>query len=533
MNEKLKNNLGSFREGLKKFPKKLGISLLVALVAAAAVIAVYLNTRPYAVLFTELSQEDAASIMAFLDEQGATDYRLENNDTILVPKAQEYNLKAKLLMAGYPKSGFSYSTYYDHVGALSTESERNTAYLLTVQERMQATIRCFEGVKDATVNITQGEDRSYVLDSGNVVSAKAGVMVTMRGGQKMSSQMVSAIRNFVAHSVEGLEIGAVSISDSLGNVYSGGSDAASGESSQLKLRLEEENNNKIRTEIMNVLAPLFGEENVRVSVNTNVEISRSIENSTDVYLPEGAADGEGIKGSEVYDHTVIRDGEATTGGVVGAGSNADIPTYVESGLQPDGTEQQIHVGGQVDYDNSRKETQMERPPVGYITDCTVAVSINSTTAGDVNMAVIRTHVARAARIENDQAAEKISILSMPFYKTPEVALPISDDFSVPMWAVYAAGGGFLLLIFLLIVILLIRRKIRKKRKAKQEKLEAAAAPVQVQVAAPQEPVGADVMTMRTERSMELRKGIRKFADENPEIAAQMVKAWLRGGEDND
>jgi flagellar M-ring protein FliF len=30
--------------------------------------------------------------------------------------------------------------------------------------------------------------------------------------------------------------------------------------------------------------------------------------------------------------------------------------------------------------------------------------------------------------------------------------------------------------------------------------------------------------------MELRKTIRQFAEENPEIAAYMLKHWLRGGE---
>jgi flagellar M-ring protein FliF len=45
------------------------------------------------------------------------------------------------------------------------------------------------------------------------------------------------------------------------------------------------------------------------------------------------------------------------------------------------------------------------------------------------------------------------------------------------------------------------------------------------------PQGADVMSLQTERSMELRKSIRRFADENPELAAQMIKVWLRGGED--
>ena len=40
------------------------------------------------------------------------------------------------------------------------------------------------------------------------------------------------------------------------------------------------------------------------------------------------------------------------------------------------------------------------------------------------------------------------------------------------------------------------------------------------------------MEINTEKSMELRKTVRQFAQNNPEIAAQMVKAWLRGEDDN-
>ena len=44
--------------------------------------------------------------------------------------------------------------------------------------------------------------------------------------------------------------------------------------------------------------------------------------------------------------------------------------------------------------------------------------------------------------------------------------------------------------------------------------------------------GADVMDLELERSMELRKDIRQFASDNPEIAAQMIKVWLKGGDGN-
>ena len=44
--------------------------------------------------------------------------------------------------------------------------------------------------------------------------------------------------------------------------------------------------------------------------------------------------------------------------------------------------------------------------------------------------------------------------------------------------------------------------------------------------------GADVMDMHTERSMELRQEIRDFVDENMEVAALLLKSWLKEDGDN-
>jgi flagellar M-ring protein FliF len=92
------------------------------------------------------------------------------------------------------------------------------------------------------------------------------------------------------------------------------------------------------------------------------------------------------------------------------------------------------------------------------------------------------------------------------------------------------------LILLTIVILVVGGK--KKKKKKQAELESQQAIEAVLAAAvgggenPEEPKGADVMTLQSEKSMELRKSIRRFVDENPELASQMLKTWLRGGNEN-
>ena len=193
------------------------------------------------------------------------------------------------------------------------------------------------------------------LDSSNRVEASASVIITMRDGELLTDQQATAIRHLLAHAVQGLQIGAVKISDTRGNMYS--TDAgleSSSDSSALKLLLEEKYNNLIRSNVMLVLVPLFGEDNVKVGVNCTVDVNKTIEDNTDVYLPEyaqdGSTNGEGIIGSKIYDDYVIRGDDETPGGVVGANSNSDLSTYIEDNLNPDGTERQIGTSGQVDYD---------------------------------------------------------------------------------------------------------------------------------------------------------------------------------------
>lgn len=537
MAEKAKAVLEKGKEFLKKIPKFVFIVAGIVVVAVVVIAAVVLNNKDYTVLFTGLGSEEASEIVTYLNDNGVTDYRVENNDTILVPEGQEAQLKAQLLMEGYPESGYSYSTYYDHVSALSTESERNTAYLLLLQDRMSAVVRNFDGVKDAAVNINQGEDRSYILDQNNMVDASASVFVTMEDtDDKLTDSQADAIRRLVARSVQGLEVESVEISDSMGHSYGGSTELdETTDLSALKLQLEEENNNKIRAEILQVLEPLFGWENVAVGVNCTVDVNRSTEDSTTYTLPEGSQDGQGLIGSEVYSNRIVRGEDDTAGGTVGTETNADLPTYVEEEIQPDGTEKEISTEGQNDYLNNSSTVHEERV-AGTITDCMVSVSINTDTAGNVDVNQIRTHVARAAGITDEQAETRISILPRSFYtegdNQNQNGLGDGGEFQLPIpveVAVAISAGLFLLLVFTIVMMIVLHR--RRKRKEREAALAAAAAqqviPMEIPMAEPQE--GADVMSLQTEKSMELRKDVRQFADDNPEIAAQMIRTLLKGG----
>ena len=213
----------------------------------------------------------------------------------------------------------------------------------------------------------------------------------------------------------------------------------------------------------------------------------------------------------------------------------------------DGTESAADASGQIDYDNSRSEKHIVTT-AGYLKDCSVAVSVNSTTAGNVDTAEWQQHVARAAGIYGEIDEEtgleildgRISVISYPFFREePPAPVPGILDIEIagiPLWVLIAAAGGLLLFIILLVIILLARRRRRKRLEA--EEAEAEANEVDALLAAvglggqATDDNGADVMEIQTEQSMQLRKDIRQFASENPEIAAQMVRNWLRGGDDD-
>jgi len=530
--EKIKAYWEKAKEVLGKVSKKIWITVAAVLVILIGVIAfVVSSNNEYVVLFSDLNSSDVSTIVSYLETNGITDYRLENGDTVLVPKAQEPYLKMRLVAQDYGTSGFAYNYYTENVGMLSTESERNRAWLISLEEKLRACIITMDGVKDAQVNLTPGEDNTYVLDSGNKVGASASVLVTMRDGKVLTDDQAAAIRALVSKRISGLTVEYVEILDSMGNLYTADDDTQmSSDSSALKLQLEEKYNNLTRTNVMQVLVPLFGAENVKVGVSCTVDVNRTTQADTAINLPEWATDGEGIIGSKIYDNYIVRNEGENAGGNVGTTSNSDLPTYVENETQPNGSEAEIGASGQVDYDNPRTETFTERT-AGYLTDCMVSVSINSTMAGAVDTENLKLHVARAAGISDEYAASKISIYTGPFYVAPVEPEP-EWPLPIPEWALYAGLGGLLLFMLILILILSGNKKRRKKKEA------ALAAQQQMDLermlaAVPQEePMGADVMRLKSEKSMELRKDIRKFADESPEIAAQIVKSLLRGG-DND
>ena len=521
----------------------LGVALAVLVVAIAA-FALWAGNRPYEALYHDLNATEASEVLSYLQENGFTDYRLVNGDTIEVRADQRNIMLTRLAQAGYPRSGNLFGTYFEHVGTMSTSSERAQTYLITVMEGLATTIRTFPGVQDATVWINQGEERTYVLEDSKT-KASASVKVTMRDGYTLTSDQADAIRLLIANAVGGMEMENISITDGIGNNFSGDTSASISDAASLKAQQEEYQSNKIRTEVMQALSLIYGPENVRVAVNVQVEVNRRYKDSTRYEQPEGSYENGGLIGRETGLWYITRDGLTPVGGVVGTESNSDLSTYVEDLEGAVGDEDTAGQSTEKEnkIDEIREQVEVLAPTIA---DVSIAVTINENANSAANLDEERliNHVAMAAGIggEEGEAARRVSVLLAPLYTEP--VAPVDSLFTQEMvpYLIIAAAALLLIVIFLVILLSVRRKRKRKQQEEEQRILEEQLGmggmggitpeDVEAVVAAAPPAGGADIMEVNTEKSMELRKTIRQFVQNNPEVAAQMLKVWLKGGEDD-
>ena len=381
---KLKGLWEKVKDFFKNMSKKLRIILAAALAViliAVAVLSMTMSNKPYTQLYQDLTPAEVSEIMTYFQNNGITDYQV-NGNVIMVRDDQYAALLAQMAQAGYPKNASLYGSYYEHVGALSTSSQEARTWQISVQERLEASIRTIPNVLDVQVYISPGQQRTYVLEDVSTETT-ASVRVQMRSGTMLTDGEANGIRHLVSHAWSGMTLDSVSITDSAGNTYSAGEDSPS-DAAELQYRMQERTNNQLRTQIKQLLDPLYGADNVSVAVNSTVEVAKRYREDTTYRQPDGSYESGGLIGHEMGQFALTRDGIEMVGGVPGTETNADIPNYIADAAQ--GVQDGDGVSTWYERDNNI-DTTVEQ--VEYytprITDIGVAVTITASedVAGEV------------------------------------------------------------------------------------------------------------------------------------------------------
>ena len=560
----------------------------VAVLAFSIIVAIILNRKPYAVLFAGMTQQETAEIASKLQEMGE-DYKIEKGDTILVLKDREDRLKALLVSEGYPKSGLTYDVFTSNVGMMSTDFERKQYAILALQDRMAATIRYMNGVKDATVTFAVGEPQRYVLQE-DLVETTASVLLIMNSGAAPTIELVNSIQVLVSGGFPGLEKENVKVIDAANGrevtVTASSVDESSAQLqmqlTNLKMQLEAQVAADAEQRVMRIFSQWYEPGRVSVSAKATVDVDKKLKEII-TYLP--SMDNKGVVNQETWssESATTRDEE---GGVVGTETNSEVPVY--PGLTREGDEIYFESSGNVTYSVSQILEQIQSE-ASSVTDLSVSVAIDADAPMPEEVLEIKRLIANAAGIISERVDTKVALVyySGAYAQTETPTTTVSDrepvflNFTLP--ELILLGTGIFIFMIIIVLILILVGNSRRKEAEEQAALDAAFGPdllpdgtilqpdgsiIQPDgsvirpdgtVIPPEEavalvaaaaaaaaaageavvapaPRGPDIldislMDLPNTREQELKEQIGKFADENPEISAQLIRTWLRGLEE--
>lgn len=522
---------GKFGEFLGKLSKKTKILIIVIaviVIAGAIITAIILNHKEYVVLFSDVSEEEATQIVGHLQDSGV-DYQYEGNGTIMVEESVADQTRAELVYEGYPKSGFTYDVFTQNAGGMTTDTEKQTYKLYELQDRIGATICLFDGVKDAKVTIALEEEQRYALESEEDKQSKdasASVVVTMEDGGSPTEEQAAAIQRLVAKSVPDMALENVAVFDGNGievSVEDGEGTKTSGDTGEEIAQIIE---NQITKKVANVLGPIYGAENIRVSAKGTVNMERVLRESTTYETPEkiNERDKTGIISNETTSREESNGGTGT-GGVAGSETNADVSEYTTITNGEDGS--YTSETATRDYLVNQIKEQGELDP-GSLEDLSVAVTINGTTLGSLTEAEARSLIANATGIAQADQDEKITIVAAPFYTDGQIDREQNAASFIEDNLLYIAIAAALLLAIAVALLLIVRRRRKKAEEALLD--EEDLVPVMPEEEEAENP---ELLNLKGEKTRELRETVREFSEQNPEISAQMIRTWLNGGGDSD
>ncbi|MGB4439098.1 MAG: flagellar basal-body MS-ring/collar protein FliF [Sedimentibacter sp.] len=522
MADQIKNVVKSVKDFWNKLSsksRKLIIGGLVSVIIVSLIITLFLNNKDYVVLFSNIEEEETVEVMQQLQENNV-DYKYENDGTILIPEEQESTLRMQLAQTGHPRTGTNYDVFTENIDFMTTDYEKRQYEVYQLQERLQGSIETIDGVDEAIVTINVPEEKDFAWETDKKESS-ASVKVNLVDGKSLTASQTNGIMQLVIKSVEGLKEENVAIVDTDGNSLTVSSEMQQTNSIKLKLEIEKEFEKETEKSVTEFLSKIYGEENVQVSAKCTINFDKKISEMLQ-YLPDEETN-LGVPSDTQTEKEITGPGE-TVGGVAGSETNAEVPTY--PGVVIEGDNIYYKDSNTINYLVSQLKEQIEHNP-GEIEQLTVAAVINKASIREEELAEVKELIAFSAGV----SVEDVSLHNMLFYDPDAPTVPVIStdpdvEGAITIKEILIYGGIALavlaVLIFIISIILKKRRKKKEAEKIDQKNLEAAAtgdfswADIQ------------DKIKVQETQEQAIKKQLKEFTTTNPEIAAQLIRTWIKG-----
>lgn len=252
--------------------KKLSLIIAVVTVIIAIVFGMkYINNSKYQVLFSGLSSTDAANITGELENE-KVDMKIKG-DSILVPKDQVDELRIKL-SPNITDGSKGYELMDEGSSFGMTDEEFKIKKQRMLQGEIEKTIKTFSQVADARVQIINGQESAF---SNETQPGSAAVTITLKPGATLDPSQVRSIMSLVSASCEDVPKQNVQVVDQNMNLLSEGLYDANGNEQSgssngvyVARKAEKDLDSDLERAIKSVLGPMFGNDNVLVQVNADL-----------------------------------------------------------------------------------------------------------------------------------------------------------------------------------------------------------------------------------------------------------------------
>lgn len=368
---------------------------LLVIVASAIALALWSSRTEYGVLFSQLNETDAASVVAQLRQQKIP-YRLSDGGaTVEVPAARVYDTRLSLFSSGVPLSGGVGFDIYDRQGYGLTEEDQRVEYQRALQGELAHSIDSLEGVKYARVQLVIPPQTIFKSDRE---PPSAAVSLILEPGTTLTSAQVEGIQRMVAASVAGLKPAAVVVNDQRGITLSAVDPSESGPTgSNARLAVQRDVESYLEHKIGGLLDRAFGPGQALVSVDVALNFDE-VRTSVQSLVPMHGAPGAGGEGA------VLRKQETQTGGYGGS-----LATATATGGGAGGGARPTDSTTNVEYEYGRRVQQIVAAP-GNVTRMSIGVIVPGTLTEDKRQRI--TDLVRMAAGASDQRGDEIDVESL-------------------------------------------------------------------------------------------------------------------------
>jgi flagellar M-ring protein FliF len=504
--------------------KAVTITAVLALLIGGYFFATWAAKPAYGTLFSNLSSKDASAIVESLQKAG-TEYELANGgQTIMVPQDQVYDLRLQLSGEGLPGEADTGYPLLDEQGITTSDFMQHVGYQRAIEGEIAKTIKSIDGVDAATVHLVLPQKDVFSDDQSKTT---ASVLVASKAPGGLASEQVQAIVHLVASSVEGLDPRQVTVVGADGRMLStgGGTGPAVGGTDE-RAKKTSEFQDSLNSSLQRMLDSVVGPGHAVVTTNAQLDFDQT-ETKTQTFTPDPTLPAL----SEKISKEAYNGAQGPTAGVLGP-DNIQVP----NGANAAGGQYENSTTVRDNAVNNAVETRLAAP--GNVKKLTVAVLLDSTVAGMVNVADMQKLVGAAAGIDATRG-DTIAVGAMPFDTSAAtaakeaLAAAAAAEKQAEQMSLIKTGAMVLVVLILIFLAWRASRRAKKRTKlsdAELKHLEDMQAALEMQRLAELNaaiPSAIESANKAEDLAREERKReIEQMVEEQPEEVAALLRGWL-------